>query len=168
MEHPLYNKDCLIFGCGNPLFGDDGFGAAVIEYIENTCCPPQNITVLDVGTSVRDILFDILLSASRPRQIMIIDAVQMPGHDPGDIFEIAVDDIAPAKISDFSLHQFPTTNMLKEIKEHSDIDVRVFVVQTTDLPSEVRPGLSSEVQRAVPRMVKKLMPLMTQWAAVVY
>jgi coenzyme F420 hydrogenase subunit delta len=162
VEHPLYDKECLIFGCGNPLFGDDGFGPAVIELLEDKRCTPQNVTVLDVGTSVRDILFDILLSATRPQRIVIVDAVRMPGREPGDIFEIAVEEISPAKISDFSLHQFPTTNMLKEIKEHTGIDVRVFVVQTTDLPSEVRPGLSEPVQQAVPRMVDKLIRLMTQ------
>jgi len=164
MEHPLYAKECLVFGCGNPLFGDDGFGPAVIEHLETRCCPPQNVTVLDVGTSIREILFDILLSTTRPRRIIIVDAVQMPGREPGDIFEITIDDITPAKISDFSLHQFPTTNMLKEIKEFTAIDVRVFVVQTTELPSEVRPGLSDAVRSAVPRMGEKLMMLMTQQA----
>jgi coenzyme F420 hydrogenase subunit delta len=162
MDHPLYDKECLVFGCGNPLFGDDGFGPAVIAYLEEEGDIPPNVTVLDVGTSIRDILFDILLSKTGPRRIVIVDAVQMPGRKPGDIFEIRVDDIAPAKISDFSLHQFPTTNMLREIQDHTAIEVRVLAVQTADLPPEVRPGLSAAVAAAVPRMGAELRGLMAQ------
>lgn len=159
MEHPRYQKDCLIFGCGNPLFGDDGFGPAVIEYLETECTLPENITALDVGTSIRDILFDIILSEQKPRRMIIVDAVDFPDRLPGEIFEIDVDEIAPAKIGDYSLHQFPTTNMLKEIREQTQIDVRLLVVQITGLPSEVRPGLSAELLQAIPAMSGRILEL---------
>jgi coenzyme F420 hydrogenase subunit delta len=154
-----YQKDCLIFGCGNPLFGDDGFGPAVIEYLENQCHLPATITALDVGTSIRDILFDIILAEQKPRRMIIIDAVDVPDRSPGEIFEIEVDQIAPAKIGDYSLHQFPTTNMLKEIREQTEIDVRLLVVQITGLPPEVRPGLSSELEQAIPAMGRRVLEL---------
>ena len=156
METFRFQQDCLIFGCGNPLFGDDGFGPAVIEYLETVCFLPPRTMALDVGTSIRDILFDIILSPDKPRQIIIIDAVDLPDRDPGEIFEIDVDDIAPAKSADYSLHQFPTTNMLKEIKEQTDIEVRLLAGQITALPDEVAPGLSPELTRAVPQMAERV------------
>ncbi len=58
----IRSKPCLIFGCGNPLFGDDGFGPKVIEHIEKHHEIPGYAACIDVGTSIRDILFDILLS----------------------------------------------------------------------------------------------------------
>jgi coenzyme F420 hydrogenase subunit delta len=158
----FHNKSCLVFGCGNPLFGDDGFGPEVINYLESTGELPSHVACVDVGTSIRDILFNLLLDTNLPQTLIIVDAVEVDGRRPGEIFEIRVDDIAPAKISDFSLHQFPTTNMLKEISEETPIDVRVLVVQTGGLPSCVEPGLSKQVQAAVPRMAKKILSLIAE------
>ena len=159
MINPIYSKACLVFGCGNPLLGDDGFGPAVIECLEKSFSLPDHVAALDVGTSIRDILFDMLLSPQRPDEIIIIDAMDVAGALPGQIFEIDVDQIQPAKICDFSLHQFPTTNMLKEIQEGTDIRIRILVVQPAPLPDEVRPGLSPQVAEAVPEMCRYIMAL---------
>lgn len=157
MYQHFFSKERLVFGCGNPFFGDDGFGPAVIEHLEEHHEIPSNTEVVDVGTSIRDILFDILLSERKPEQIVIIDAIDKEGLTPGDILEIDASDIPMNKTSDFSLHQFPTTNMLKELSDATAIDVRVFVVQTDLLPEQVEPGLSFAVQQAVPAMCKKVM-----------
>ncbi len=47
--------------------------------------------------------------------------------------------------------------MLKELKEHTAIEIRVFVVQVTTLPDEVSVGLSDAVQAAVPQMCTRIM-----------
>lgn len=159
MLSELYQKKCLVFGCGNPLIGDDGFGPEVIRHLEGMDPLPDEAACLDVGTSIRDILFDFLLSERKPELILIVDAMEIPGAAPGEIFEIDVADISPAKICDFSLHQFPTTNMLKEIRDQTAIDVRILVVQTTGLPAEVRPGLSRPVAAAVPEMCERIQAL---------
>ncbi len=150
-------KQCLVFGCGNPLFGDDGFGGCVIEHLLANYDLPSHVACLDVGTVVRDMLFDILLSPRKPDQIIIVDAMDVQGGVPGRIYEIDVSQIQPSKICDFSLHQFPTTNMLKEIKEGTPIDVRILVAQTNELPDEVHPGLSPAVAAAVPAMCERIM-----------
>jgi coenzyme F420 hydrogenase subunit delta len=111
---------------------------------------------IDAGTSVRDILFDLLLSEKRPRKLIIVDATDCPGVAPGEIREIDIDQIRPEKMSDYSLHQFPTTNMLKELKEHTAIEIRLFVVQVTSLPDEVQVGLSEAVRAAVAEMCTRI------------
>ena len=158
----IFEKQCVVFGCGNTLMGDDGFGPAVMEYLQAECSLPDYVTCMDVGTSIRDILFDIMLSEKKPRQIIIIDAADNPGKDTGDLYEIDIDGIAPAKANDFSLHQFPTTNMLKELKEDTGVDVKVFVVQTSGIPEAVAPGLSTPVKKAVPKMADLVMRLVCQ------
>lgn len=173
MYQNFFIKKRLVFGCGNPLFGDDGFGPAVIEHLEQHHEIPENAEILDAGTSIRDILFDIVLSVHKPDQIVIIDAFNQHKSIPGEIFEINVNDIPLNKISDFSLHQFPTTNMLKELSEETGIDVQVFVVGTDLLPEQVQPGLSKPVQQAIPLMCKKIMltlnsPVITQKKAPVH
>jgi coenzyme F420 hydrogenase subunit delta len=50
-----------------------------------------------VGTSIRDFLFDLLLAAKKPRQMIIVDAAQQDGKRPGEVFEISIDEINPKK-----------------------------------------------------------------------
>lgn len=112
-------RRCVIFGCGNPLFGDDGFGARVIAHLIRHYPLGADVACLDAGTAVRDFLFDMLLCPQKPEQVIIVDAMDLGHGVPGKIFEIDTDRIQPAKIGDYSLHQFPTTNMLKEIEENT-------------------------------------------------
>lgn len=155
----IQNSKTLIFGCGNPLFGDDGFGPEVIEYLEKHHQPPSSTAWIDVGTSIREILFDIILSEKKPEMLIIVDTIDNIEKKPGDIFEIDIDQINPKKISDYSLHQFPTTNMLKELKDETNIDIKMIVAQIDHIPDEVAPGLSPEVMNAVPKMCKKIIDI---------
>jgi len=156
----IFHQNRLIFGCGNPLFGDDGFGAEVIRFLNLFYTLPKDAAVLDVGTAVRDFLIDILLLEQKPSQIIIVDAMEVPGAAPGEIREISVNEIQPAKIGDFSLHQFPTVNMLKEISTYTAIDVRILVAKPAVIPSRVDPGLSLEVKAAVPEMCDRIMQIL--------
>jgi coenzyme F420 hydrogenase subunit delta len=157
MLKPIAEYNCLVLGCGNPLMGDDGFGPAVIQHLEQHYRLSDAVATIDCGTSIRDILFDILLSPQKPAKMIIIDVTDSPGLSAGEIREIEIDQIRPEKISDFSLHQFPTTNMLKEIKEETPIDVKVFVAQVAGMPSEVKPGLSGPLQAAVAPMCERIL-----------
>ena len=142
-------KPILVLGCGNTLFGDDGFGCAVIEYVEKHMGLPDNACLLDVGTGVRKLLFTLCLSPVCPAKIIIIDAIDA-GRTPGEVFEINPADIPATKLDDFSLHQLPTSNLLRELQESCGVEVRVLACQTGPLPEEVYEGLSPEISRAVP------------------
>src|SRR4030043_1376958 len=102
MEHlPIYcKKNILIAGCGNKLFGDDGFGPEVVEYLLDHYTVSDNVCLMDVGTGIRKILFTVSLSEPRPKEIVIIDAVDK-GREPGEIFEITLDEIPFEKMDDF-------------------------------------------------------------------
>ncbi|MGB8990884.1 MAG: hydrogenase maturation protease [Desulfobaccales bacterium] len=157
MISKLFEKSVLIFGCGNILFGDDGFGPAVIQRLTEHYDLPDEVLALDVGTSIRDILFDLVLSDRKPQKIFIVDAVDYPDRRPGEVFEIPVEGIPAQKTSDFSLHQFPTVNMLQELKEHSPMDIKIIVTQIDTIPEEVKPGLSPAVTNAVDAACRTLM-----------
>jgi coenzyme F420 hydrogenase subunit delta len=150
-DFPLsrYEAPILIFGCGNILMGDDGFGPAVIERLQTRHTLPSSVWAEDVGTSIRDILFDLLLAPRKPKMILIIDAARQNGRPPGELFELPVDGIASEKVNDFSVHHFPSLNLLKELAELGDVEVRVLTVQVTNLPEEIQAGLSPAVAAAV-------------------
>jgi coenzyme F420 hydrogenase subunit delta len=158
----MFEKRLLICGCGSILWGDDGFGPAVVNRLNQQHDLPDDVLALDVGTSIRDILFDLILSEQKPKKLIIVDAVGYPDRRPGEVFEIPVEGIPETKASDFSLHQFPTVNMLQELKDHSGMEVKIIVGQTEFIPEEVAPGLSEAMQRAVDTACEKIMAVIRE------
>lgn len=152
----LYKKRVLVLGCGNILFGDDAFGVEVTNYIKKNYKIPEDIEVLDVGTGVRDILFNMILLEGGPKKIIIVDAVDKE-RKPGEVFEIDLDEIPANKTDDFSLHEMPSSNMLKELKDFIGIEVKVLVCQTKYIPEEIEMCLSEEVKKAIPIASEKIM-----------
>ena len=155
------DKPILIFGCGNLFFGDDGFGPDVVQYLKEHYEVPDHVLVQDAGTSIREILFDLAVSNKKPQKLIIVDAVDYPERAPGEVFEISVDGIPASKTSDFSLHQFPPVNMLKELQEQTNIAIHLVVAQVSHTPKEVQPGLSAEVTRALPEACRRLLALVS-------
>jgi len=146
MQH-LNSKRIMIFGCGNLLFGDDGFGPAVIEHLLSNYPVPEYAAAIDAGTGICNFLFDLLLSPVQPEGIIVVDSVLLPYRVPGELFELKIDNMPIPKASGFSLHQFPSVNLLAEI--NSLTHVQVLAVQAEHIPESVQPGLSSAVQKAV-------------------
>jgi len=139
----------LILGCGNILFGDDGFGPQVIEQLQKDYNFPENVVVINAGSRVRNILFDIALSEKRPNKIIIVDAIEA-ARTPGEIFELPIDEIPEKKIDDFSMHQLPTSNLLKELKDFCKVDVIIIAGQVESIPTEVSTGISQKLIDAIP------------------
>ncbi|MFH2060188.1 MAG: hydrogenase maturation protease [Pseudomonadota bacterium] len=152
-ETDIYKKAILIFGCGNTLFGNDGFGPAVANHLNTHHTIPDNVLVLDAGTGIRDYIFDLLLMEKKPEKVIIIDAVtfnekNQSKKDQGEIFEIDLSCVPREKMSDFSLHQSPSSNLLSQLKEQG-VDVRVLGMQTASIPNKINPGLCPKAQKAV-------------------
>jgi coenzyme F420 hydrogenase subunit delta len=145
----------LILGVGNLLFGDDGFGPAVVEELIQNYAIPEDIYVMDVGTGVRKLLFTLLLGDVTPAEIMIADAVDW-GNKIGQVDQITADELPVTKIDDFSLHQVPTSNMLRELQEKGQVEVSVMICDVGILPQRIAPGLSDGVRKAVKTAVGKI------------
>lgn len=144
---PTY-RDVVVLGCGNILFGDDGFGPSVAEYLKKFVELPDNVSVINAGTSVRGILFDLILSPQRPKKVIVIDAVDAK-RKPGEVFNLNVDEFPLNKIDDFTLHEMPTSNLLKELKEFCNVDVVIVAAQVEQMPEAVSPGLSDVLMESV-------------------
>ncbi len=145
-----------VYGCGNPLFGDDGAGYAVISLLKKRITS-NLIFIENAGTSIREILFDYLINpAIRPKQIILVDAVKISGAYPGEILEIDPEKFSFTSQGDVSLHQCPTMNMLLDLKRHSDILIKFFGIQALEIPYDIRPGLSNPVKDSVIRLADKI------------
>lgn len=151
-----WNSEILVLGCGNVLFGDDGFGPTAVDYLQKNFEIPPETCVMNAGLSVREILFSIVLSDNRPKKIIIVDAVDV-GKPPGETFELDISEIPEKKIDDFSMHQLPTSNLLYELKNLCGIDVRIISSQVQNIPEEVSPGLSKVVGDSIPAICEKVL-----------
>lgn len=146
-------KRALILGCGNLLFGDDGFGPATVEYIQKKYEIPHDVYVMDVGTGASRVLFELTLSEKKPKRIIILDAIDLK-RKPGKIFEIQIEDLPENKVSNFSSHLFPATNLLKELRDAYGVDVCILACQIKRIPELVKPGLSESIKKSVPKAAK--------------
>jgi len=153
-----YRKSIIVLGCGNVLFGDDGFGPAVIEFLEKNYRIPEDVCVMDVGTGAREILFNIVLSEKRPRKVIIVDSVDIRSHHrTGEILELSIDAVPENKIDDFSMHQIPTSNLLRELSELCNVEVRIIAAQVEYIPETVSPGLSKSLTDSIPEACRLIM-----------
>ncbi|MCP4609106.1 MAG: hydrogenase maturation protease [Planctomycetes bacterium] len=150
-----YDKSVLILGCGNVLLEDDGFGPAVAQQLQRDFTIPSDVCVLDTGTSVREILFDTILSDKKPSKIVIVDAMDC-GLEPGELFNMDIDSYPKIKLDDFSLHQVPTSNLLRELRDLCGIEIVVVACQVAGACDSVNPGLSEPVNKAVGQAVEMI------------
>lgn len=146
-------KDVVVLCCGNVLFGDDGFGPAVAERINTSQAVPDWAVVIDAGTAVRELLFDMILSERQPRLAVVVDAVNL-GREPGEVFEISLSEIPRIKVSEFSLHQAPTSNLLQELQEVGGMRIAVIACQVESIAEEMSSDISSVVTSAVDRAAR--------------
>jgi len=154
-------KGIMVLGCGNILFGDDGFGSSVADCLQNSSLLPKNVSVINAGTSSRGILFDLILGEQRPRRIIVIDAIDA-NRRPGEIFRIDLEEIPKNKTDDFALHGMPTSNLLRELRDYCHVEVIVIVGQIDHIPERVKPGLSDALTRSVPVAVEEVLKLVRE------
>lgn len=147
-------------GCGNILKGDDGVGVAVALCLEKDQRLPKDVHALDLGTSIKHLLFDIVtMKPEKLRRIIIVDAVAQENRSPGDFWEIDVDQMKKEKIRDYSIHMFPSVNLLKKIKEDAGVDLKIIAVQTEHIPEGMEESLTPAIQAAVPKIVDRVLEL---------
>ncbi len=151
-----FDTPVVVLGCGNPLFGDDGIGPAAVEHLLGNFDIPGNVTVMNAGTGVRNLLFDIALGEGIVKKVIVVDAIDA-GRAPGEILEIDPGEISAKKLFDFSMHQMPTSNLLQELKDLCKVDVKILSVQIECIPEFVRPGLSASLARSLPALCARIL-----------
>jgi coenzyme F420 hydrogenase subunit delta len=146
-----FTKRTLVLGCGNVLYGDDGFGPAVADLLLERYAIPNDAAVYNLGLSTRAFLFDLLLAPCHPQRIVVVDAMDRGARRPGEIFEVPLDSLTREKVDDFSFHQGPTSNMLAELRDLCGVDVVILSCRPRRIPLEMERGLSPPVVEAVPK-----------------
>jgi coenzyme F420 hydrogenase subunit delta len=140
--------DTIIAGCGNPLFGDDGFGPAVAEELQNFPIP-AHVMAIDAGTSAPELVFP-LIDPAVTKTIIIIDIVDF-GAEPGSIVLLRPGDFPQGGFHD--AHKMGIIGSLGDIR--TGIEVLIVGCQPGHVPyPDMEIGLSDKVRNAIPETIR--------------
>ena len=149
------NKEILILGCGNILFGDDGFGPYVISYINKhkkdkySILNNDKIGVIDAGTAASHFVLSLIDDETCIRKIIIIDIIDY-NLEPGSLKRLSINDLPNIKKYHIDAHDMPLSGMLIDINKKYNIDICVIGCQLKYVSApDVCLDLSTEVKNSV-------------------
>jgi coenzyme F420 hydrogenase subunit delta len=138
--------EIVVVGCGNPLFGDDGFGPAAIEELQKLQLPDK-VKVIDAGLGAPHFIFT-LLDDETTKKLVIIDIADF-GAEPGSVTILPLEALPPGSYRD--VHSWDLTEPLHRLKDR--IDITVIACQPKSV-AEFDLELTEEVKRAIPKAVR--------------
>ena len=149
-------KRVIVAGVGNVLRGDDGFGPAVTELLEDNM--PDGVDVIETGIGGIALLQELMAGADG---LVLIDAVDQ-GEAPGTIILMRPD--VPEAVHVPDIHLANPDRVLSMAKTIGCLPENVLIVgcqvSSVDTLGE---GLSPEVQRALAIAVKKIKETVDAW-----
>ncbi|EHP87574.1 coenzyme F420-reducing hydrogenase delta subunit [Methanotorris formicicus Mc-S-70] len=148
-------KEILVFGCGNLLFADDGFGYEVISRLEKMDLP-ENVELIDAGTGAPYYLMSILDEEAKVKKIIVVDVIDF-GLKPGTLKKVDVDELPNINKYTFDAHGTPLAPYLIDVSKKG-IDVVIIGCQAKEITMpEIKIGLSEDVKNAVDKAVEMVL-----------
>ncbi len=147
-------KAIAVIGVGNSLYGDDGFGTAVVARLKDEPLP-EDVDVIDAGA----VGIDLLDYLTAYRQVIIVDAARM-GLAPGTLKVFRPEEVRSLEAgSPLSLH---STDILGVIELAGALnepiaDIHVVAVEPEYLGP--RDSLSPTAERAIPGAVSEIVAI---------
>lgn len=146
----------LIYGAGNLILSDEGFGVHFVRHLEKHYDIPENVELYDGGTLGIMVHFKF----EEADRVILVDVVQAKG-EPGDIFRYEREDIMlkniPVKMSP---HQIGLQEMLliSEMRDAPKPDLTFFgiVAQSLDPGDELTPPLKAGLEKVAAMVVEEL------------
>lgn len=146
----------LIYGAGNLILSDEGFGVHFVRHMEEVYRIPENIELYDGGTLGIMVHFKF----EEADRVILVDVVQAEG-EPGDIFRYEREDIMlkniPVKMSP---HQIGLQEMLliSEMRDAPKPDLTFFgiVAGSLDPGDQLTPPLKAGLEKVAKLVIEEL------------
>lgn len=141
-------KKTAILGFGNPVRSDDGIACFVIDLLKSEVGEVENLTLIDMGTSA----FEVLFQLKGHERIIFVDAVINTGEPDGTLYRLPAEAVTAAVQDDpmVFLHSLKWDQALSYAKkilgaDYPD-DIAVYLIAVSDTRLEL--GLSDVVREA--------------------
>ncbi|ACH40137.1 MULTISPECIES: HyaD/HybD family hydrogenase maturation endopeptidase [Citrifermentans] len=146
----------LIYGAGNLILSDEGFGVHFVRHMEEVYRIPENVELYDGGTLGIMVHFKF----EEADRVILVDVVQAKG-EPGDIFRYEREDIMlkniPVKMSP---HQIGLQEMLliSEMRDAPKPDLTFFGIVAGSLEpgDQLTPPLKAGLEKVAKLVVEEL------------
>lgn len=137
---------------GNELLMDDGVGPACARYLLSRYEFPENVQVIDRACMGMAIISDL----RECDFALVLDAVEVPGAVPGQLFSFEPQDVAPTPAGMTSLHDVRFADVLGSAEFLGiKCEGHCFGVQAENMnPSEFISALTPRVAAAVPLLCR--------------
>ncbi len=148
-------KRVIVAGVGNILRGDDGFGPAVTQLLNDM---PAGVDVIETGIGGIALLQELMAGCDG---LVLIDAVDQ-GEAPGTVILMRPD--VPEAVHVPDIHLANPDRVLSMAKTIGCLPERVVIVgcQVSSVDN-LGEGLSPEVERALAIAVKKIKETVDAW-----
>lgn len=145
--------EIIIAGVGNELFGDDGFGPAVIRALSEHELP-DNVKAMDVGLGGPHLVFS-MIDPEETKKLIIVDCMDFGGK-PGSLTKIPADLLPKSREERYmDAHSGNLLDPIGRLK--GKMDIIILGCQPAYIPApdseEFALELSQEVQGAIPKTV---------------
>ncbi len=144
-------KKILLIGMGNVLMQDEGVGVRAVEELESRYLIPEDVTVLDGGTTGME-LFEPMRNCE---QLIVADGVNT-GAPPGTIVRIADEEIPAFFQTKISNHQLGLSDLLALLRLKAEAPESVVIIGMVPHSLENKLGLSPEASLGLDKMVSSL------------
>jgi hydrogenase maturation protease len=147
----------LVLGIGNPLMGDEGIGIRIASVLMRGFEFPDTVELMDAGTMGIG-----MLGVLKDREfVLVVDAVDGTGHEPGTVVLMSPEDLAPNQIM-HSLHDQKLTDVLEAAYLAGiEVNAECLGVQIARIEQWVT-TLSEEVEHALPGAVEAVIDLLAE------
>jgi hydrogenase maturation protease len=158
----------LVAGVGNVLRGDDGFGPAIINRLEQRADLPANVRVVEVGIGGISLVHELMAGYNG---LILVDAVDRAGP-PGSLYILEPRVPPLAELTAAQRHEVGSD-------AHRTVPARALIIAqaVNALPPQIRIvgcqpaivddmifSLSPPVQKTVPQAVKAILSLLQLWS----
>jgi hydrogenase maturation protease len=150
-------KKTAVLGFGNPVRSDDGVGCYVIELLKKALPGQEEVTLLDMGTSA----FEVLFQLQGHDRLILVDAVVNSGEPDGTQYLLPASAVEASIMDDpmVFLHALKWDQALsyarKILREAYPEDVSVYLISVTNIRLEV--GLSDTVKAAGEAVAQRIL-----------
>ena len=158
-EGLVYQMDkTMVLGVGNLLLSDDGIGIHAIQRLQETAQLPEEVQVLDGGTSGLDLLYHL----EGVCRLIIVDAVET-GKPAGTLIRLVGDQVPSYFSLKMSPHEIGMPDMLMAAKLRDLYPEEVVVWGVQPATMEVGIELSPPVAAVLDALVEKTLIELEQW-----
>lgn len=151
----LATAKTLVLGVGNILLSDDGVGVHTIRRLQKVAQLPEEVQVVDGGTSGLDLLHYL----EGVSHLVIVDAME-GNRPPGTLTRLTGDEVPAYLSTKMSPHEIGLPDMLfaAKLRDLYPKEVVIWGVQpaTTELGLDLSPPVADQVDALVENVLAEL------------